>query len=201
MNRSIWLYVAVILLLHGNARGEIVYRAIDLHMPHGSNAAFDITGDGIDNFALTIECGGEYPYGWAIRTFESLDNGETQASAILGVLRTHNPPTLWNPDPDLIGPDLSYATSPKPNEWHGGGSWTRPFAKYIGFRTIIESEMHYGWIRMELSGGGEYTGMDVTGLAYQSTPNTAIEVGAVPNPATLAVLGAGFFALRFRRNV
>lgn len=62
---------------------------------------------------------------------------------------------------------------------------------YAGFRFNAADGTHYGWIRLSVNAGI----IDFTSAAWESTPNTPIAAGAVPEPSTLAGLAVGAVAL------
>ncbi|MEO5720789.1 MAG: PEP-CTERM sorting domain-containing protein [Chthoniobacterales bacterium] len=58
---------------------------------------------------------------------------------------------------------------------------------YVGFRFNAADGTHYGWIQLSVGPGS----IDFVSAAYQSTPNTAIAAGAIPEPGTLGLLALG----------
>lgn len=59
---------------------------------------------------------------------------------------------------------------------------------YAGFRfNDSGGQVHYGWILLSVGPGS----IDFVSAAYQSTSNTAILAGAVPEPGTMAALAIG----------
>lgn len=70
---------------------------------------------------------------------------------------------------------------------------------YIGVAFEIASQTHYGWVGFEIDSNNPLHGT-IRDYAYESTPNTAITAGEVPEPATLAMLAAGAGALATRRR-
>jgi hypothetical protein len=68
---------------------------------------------------------------------------------------------------------------------------------YFGFRFAFGSnanEYYYGWASMTIDLLAAGQGFKITEAFYQSTPNTAINVGQVapvPEPSSLALLAAG----------
>lgn len=79
---------------------------------------------------------------------------------------------------------------------------------YFGFRFAFGSnpnQYYYGWASLTIDFSTDGEGYKITEAFYQSTPNTAINVGAVPVPepsgvALLAAGAAGVTAWRARRK-
>lgn len=101
----------------------------------------------------------------------------------------------------LIGPASTY----------GGGaaasSGSLPFNvnssdNIVGFRFNNEagSTLHYGWMRISLSGTLSAQPRAIVEYAFELTPNTPIQAGAIPTPGTLALLGLGAAGLVSRRR-
>ncbi|MEM1011183.1 MAG: PEP-CTERM sorting domain-containing protein [Planctomycetota bacterium] len=91
---------------------------------------------------------------------------------------------------------------------NGGGNFDLldPIApEYIGVRTIIDGEQHYGWIGIVITERDNtndvLTGF-VSGYAYNDVPGAGIKAGAIPEPTSAAVLAlgaAGLASMRRRR--
>ena len=80
-----------------------------------------------------------------------------------------------------------------------------PFAgldSYLGIRFYIGSDLHYGWIRLDLDNGYPNQALGyLTEWAYNSVPNAPLAAGVVPEPSTWALFALGAAAiLRFRRS-
>jgi hypothetical protein len=59
----------------------------------------------------------------------------------------------------------------------------------------------YGWAAIDVTAqAGVGSSATLLSYAYETTPDTPIEAGAVPEPDTLALLAAGFGALAMRRR-
>lgn len=69
---------------------------------------------------------------------------------------------------------------------------------YIGLEFQIGGLTHYGW--MEVYNYPNAAAGQVLGWAYDSSPNTTIVIGVVPEPGTFALLALGAAPLFFRRK-
>ena len=80
------------------------------------------------------------------------------------------------------------------------GYFTGLPSAYIGFDLVENGNNYYGWI--QVSNPLEALYGNVVDWACETTPNTPIMVGAVPEPSTYALLlaGGGIFALWSRRR-
>ena len=75
----------------------------------------------------------------------------------------------------MVGPPLGY--------FNGDTSG------YAGFDLVDNGENYYGWIQLE--NPAPFVAGQVVDWAYESTPNTPIDAGEVPEPSTWALLLAG----------
>ncbi len=75
-------------------------------------------------------------------------------------------------------------------------SWSTQPIGLLGVRLQREQDVHFGWIRIDLSGNDDHLHYHakVIDFAYESTPNTPIVAGAVPEPASWALAAAGLIA-------
>jgi len=80
------------------------------------------------------------------------------------------------------------------------GNWQLNASNYFGFRFVAADGLtHYGWGRFVI--GASIFGADrtVAELAYEDVAGAAINVGAVPAPGAIALLGLAGLAGRRRR--
>lgn len=77
----------------------------------------------------------------------------------------------------------------------GAGSWLQVTNGYLGFSVSSVDGIHYGWVRMTVS--GDYPYAVIHDWAYESQPGTSLQAGVVPEPSTigLMLLGCGVVML------
>ena len=83
------------------------------------------------------------------------------------------------------------------NGYGGFGSTAGPVRGFIGIRFAAAGNTHYGWVDLTV---GEAEGIIFHGAAFEDTPDTAIEAGAIPEPGSLALLAVGAAGLMGRRR-
>jgi hypothetical protein len=71
------------------------------------------------------------------------------------------------------------------SQWWSGGQWRDAQNKYLGLKFYVNSKPHYGWARLTVSIGGDYTLL--TGYAYETIPNKPIITGKTKGPDVVAV--------------
>ncbi len=84
----------------------------------------------------------------------------------------------------------------------GGVTCIGPFITpgYLGVEFQIAGETHYGWIGI-LPGEDFAIRMDIVDWAYETSPNTPLLAGQIPEPAAPILLAAGLLlAAGFRRR-
>lgn len=193
-------------------QGTIVYSVPSQPLYYGPNASqynIDVNGDGADDFILVSD-------GNFRTTLEPLGNNRLIAysepppdvGSILyafpqnySVGSSLNPILQWydrNTDPfhnvlvgQTVGIDNGSSTI---------GFFTGASSAYAGFDLYYDGASHYGWF--QVSNPFEIAAGEFLDWAYQTSPNTPIFTGVVPEPSTvtLTVLGVLVFWIRYQRS-
>ena len=61
------------------------------------------------------------------------------------------------------------------------------YDRYLGIMFQIKGKPHYGWARLNVSGGGGSLGGVLTGYAYETIPNKPIIAGKTKGPDVITV--------------
>lgn len=87
---------------------------------------------------------------------------------------------------------------------NGGGNFRSVgVEEFIGVRTVIDGNTHYGWVGIEITALNDATDIltgVVTGYAYETTPGVGIAAGAIPAPGTAALLALGAIGASSRKR-
>jgi hypothetical protein len=102
-------------------------------------------------------------------------------------------------------------TAPTYQRWLANKSFTNPAYDFnnfssagaMGFRFISEvsgsAQTHFGYVDLQVNGApGNFT-VTVDDIYWETSPNMGIEVSAIPEPSSLALLAAGVAGLALRR--
>lgn len=160
----------------------------------------DINGDGTNNFILRSQDSGS-----SVNNAVSIPLANCLLVAANGYVANMNagdtvgsslsPIYQWSGDKTTIG-TLAILLGQQSSE---NGNFVGQTNGYIGFDMVIAGANYYGWMYVSapnqdgLAGDAGMYGT-ITQWAYESSPNTPITVGAVPEPSTLALMGIGALA-------
>lgn len=163
------------------------------------SANIDITGSGTNDFTLTS---------WANGSASLTANGNNQLLTYDGLLAALSYGALI----DSTGSGNTWSSgqltittvmgSDGPPVFSEGGNFAGLTTAYIGFDRVVDGQNYYGWIEVQDSLGvdlGVYG--TVVAWAIETTPNTPIFAGEVPEPSTWALFGLGILSfLSLRRK-
>jgi hypothetical protein len=104
------------------------------------------------------------------------------------------------------------------------GPWIEATRNFLGVRFVIQGEIHYGWVRLNVTTADSGVYAAVTGFAYETVPNQPIVTGqtkgaankkqtsdvrpanpaslnpSAPEPGSLGLLAGGSLGLNARRT-
>ncbi len=206
---------AIALAAASTAYGTVVQVAIplDFNVAAGTATAppvnWDVNGDGINDFTFTYRFPNTATGSGVI--WQANMNPFTGSSATNGVLgyqgafvryaEAFTLGTSFGPTPPTNTPVVSFSTATQvtlgsrylsgsvPSFYGGFATGPTPpgTQAYVGFRFSIGGQTNFGWLLLSVNAGS----IDFVSAAYETTPNTAIVAGAVPEPSTLAFLSLG----------
>lgn len=231
--RAVGLATAAAAAAAGSAQADIVYT--ELGPTAGAlNAAGDIVGidfnqDGVreveiqytepvtGNLNIKIEA---FPVTGLDNVTDEILVDSTQAAGIANnplalqfgeTIDANEVPTRAWEFVGRVGPDSTSSSGISGSNGGGNFRFGDP-EQFIGVRTIIDGNTHYGWIGIVIT--DEFNdGVDplndrlsgfVTGYAYESRAGVGIAAGAIPSPGAAALLALGAVGLggcRPRRKV
>jgi hypothetical protein len=163
------------------ASAKIVYTPVNVEI--GSSYAIDLNGDGTSDFTLRrCYCAGSHTSflmvaldvpGNAVRL--ALDSevfaGALPVGAFIDKKQQFGTKTSYGGL--LMAEGFYYGTIS-----NQGGPWINATNKYLGFKFMIDGEVHYGWARLTV-GSFKVRDRDVTltGYAYETVPGRMIHAG------------------------
>jgi len=202
--RKSTLALAVAAGLCQSAQASIMWSGpVDINIPSNSTGVYlnVVTGD-FSTSGLSHTDLHAYVAGGTLLSFDSdydFPSGNGFISGISGQSGVNNLPDGYS-----IG--SSHISWSQDNITNALGQTASPYwtpnstSNLVGFRfdNELTSQVHYGWARISLSADYSSQPMSIVSYAYESTPNTAIAAGAVPEPGTIALLGLAAFAIAGR---
>jgi hypothetical protein len=218
LNRKLFAYAAAasaagVTLLAQPAEGKVVYTAANIPLSSDRNYALDLNNDGIRDLILVV-----FQYeGYGL---DALSPKVQPQNAILGTSRF----AAALSSGVTVGPGGNFRAGwvdMEDESCRSGcsafGPWANAQGKYLGVSFLINGEVHYGWVRLNVNGYAIHTSA-VTGYAYETEPNTAIVTGQTdgaekaaprasapeilptPQPASLGMLALGAPSLNLWRK-
>lgn len=193
------------------AKAEIVYTPARIHFERG--VLLDLNHDGIIDFRITQSgLGGTRHWLWAGGAPGNGVRGPTSALSLFA-LRLSQGAKIGPGERFYRGAfrglematfySTTFGTVASLGPWAGYHRGKNGVFGFLGVEFKIDSEVHYGWIRIDISCACRpegYRGV-VTGYAYNTVPNQPIRAGQTsnadtmeaipPQPATLGVLALG----------
>jgi hypothetical protein len=179
------------------AQSSIVYHAADLVLP-GGVTKIDLNNDGVVDMILSLQ---------------------GYASGYDSAQRLYQRPAAG--DAALLSPRLAGAVIGAQDDFQGGralmasvfrtcktscrpplfrGPWVAKDA-FLGVKFLINSETHFGWVRLSVTAGRDVSSFSatITGYAYNTVANQGVITGvpgapvsgAVVHPASLGALSLG----------
>jgi hypothetical protein len=222
LNQMLTTYVAAasaagVALLAANppAEAKVVYTPAHTYI--NGNTAIDLNHDGIADFMLGFH---ELDKSIILAVNPEVSGNEIMAkggAAVAGIIG------------QPVGPGGKFVATASSYGWlfmaDAGsysvtwffGNWANAKNRYLGFKFLINGQVHYGWARLSVA---DYlhsnTAVILTGYVYETTPNTKIIDGEISgsadkiaptdllspssHPATLGMLARGADALAIWRR-
>jgi hypothetical protein len=171
----------------------VVYNPLDVSIPETTeDYQVDLNGDGLNEFDIQLfdtitKVADLAP------TMENNPDGATALVTDPSDDRTANlasgtligPDSLWGPDgmPPTGGDALNGLDQNAVDGPEVGHFQVSDGPGFIGVRFLIGSNTHYGWVGYEGTGEENDGTGHIFGMAYENTPDTAIQAGAGIPPA------------------
>jgi hypothetical protein len=176
-----------LLALAAPAQAEVVYTPANQVIGHNGVYALDVNHDGTVDFLIQ-----QWNYGnWAsnnqLLADPAVGNGVEGVRRAAAVLQ---PGQGIGPSQNFIAGDqngevmlsVTHTTTGGPSHLHG--SWANVSNRYLGLKFQVSGQIHYGWARVNVQRKGFHFLATLTGYAYETTPNTAINAGQTSEVAT-----------------
>ena len=190
------------------AKADIIYVPnVDTIVNQPGSFDFNLGGPSSDDVTLTAETGtrsdgsgdptNEIAYSTGVGAKVLIDPfmlGGNASALAFGALIDPSA-TNWGSSGKLVNYDT--VTGAHDADWSLTGG-----TNYLGFYFGAPGSPQAGWAQISTTDGPGGASFEVLDYAYETTPNTPINAGEVPEPSSLPLLvlgGAGLVALRRRR--
>ncbi|MBC8047596.1 MAG: T9SS type A sorting domain-containing protein, partial [Fimbriimonadaceae bacterium] len=186
----------------------------------------DINADGINEFAF-------YMYSQSFSTSEGsashkilLENydgnyirNNTTSAIIWGVEAIHDLDTIdaadnWNGDDRILlvrtSSDFAYTSGSDLTFFDTGGNWHTQVDKFIGVRFKLDSNFHYGWIRLTVQSNliDSYDYLTIKSYAYEAAADTpilagedSVSVGEIEEPLSVTSSNNNFLITTYQNHI
>jgi hypothetical protein len=169
-----------LLALAAPAQAEVVYTPANQVIGHNGVYALDVNHDGTVDFLIQQWNYGNWTSNNQLLADPAVGNGVEGIRRAVAVLQSGQP---IGPSQNFIAGDqngevmlsVTHTTTGGPSHLHG--SWANVNNRYLGLKFQISGQNHYGWARVNVQRKGFHFLATLTGYAYETTPNTAINAG------------------------
>jgi hypothetical protein len=154
------------------AKAQIVFTKVNVTLSNGI-LPVDLDGDGHADFALHNYWVGSSS---SIQAITIKGNPTNSMAAVIGRKKTIFNYAVALPLNYSIGSGISKSFV----ALHGAPAYLSTHVitnKFLGLRFSINGQTHYGWARITVSGGFQQKKIQLTGYAYEQTPNKSILAG------------------------
>jgi len=167
----------------------------------------DVNGDGIADFVLISEADSVLIQPLSSNSLITIPEPPPDLGCLIAALPSGftvgsslDPIYQWYyPNTDQFGMAGIGAQESIDNQVYTIGYFTGLPSAYIGFDLNTGGTNYYGW--MQIANPASVVAGQVVDWAYESSPNTSILAGAVPEPSTWALLTAGAALMLCRRKI
>jgi hypothetical protein len=210
----------------GYAQAEVIFFNVDISQNFGGsetlnfgsinlgNGTFELNGSNGPSFGLNF-----YTNAFGTSELSTLENNvEWGIDGYYGVLRLDAGQAISDTSATWgnasVGKSLLWNYSDGAYIFYSGGAWSViSDEQKIGYAPLrIHAggvDYNYGWVEIQVVAGNTNTislpnNIEVTvkGFAFESTVNTAINAGVVPEPSSMALIAlGGLFGLAARRRL
>jgi len=137
----------------------------------------DLNHDGIDDFFLSNFFGGSAPNSYAFLNArpEKVGNRVLEKKGAASALPAGVRVQFHNSSSNGFMAGYRIGGSEFTGQWANGGKGVKD--RYLGLRFIVKGQIHFGWVRLNVTfKNGEFSGL-LTGYAYETIPNKPIITG------------------------